>query len=102
MGNGFHPALGRKNPHSTSEDHVGIFSHLSALLRLIIMRPDSELLILDFDLKKGWACCMRSDFAKSDEVKSDLRIRWPKSSDFGPKSDDLTHRVIKSKNGIGF
>ena len=33
--------------------------------------------------------------------KIDLRIRWPKSSDFGPKSDDSTHRIIKSKNGIG-
>ena len=30
-----------------------------------------------------------------------MRIRWPKSSDFGPKSDDWTHRIIKSKNGIG-
>ena len=44
---------------------------------------------------------MQSDFAKSDGIKSDVRIRWPESSDFGPKSDDSTHRTIKSKNGIG-
>ena len=43
---------------------------------------------------------MQSDFAKSDGIKSNLRIRWLKSSDFGPKSDDSTHRIIKSKNGI--
>ena len=24
----------------------------------------------------------------------------PKSSDFGPKSDDSAHRILKSKNGI--
>ena len=44
---------------------------------------------------------MQSDCTKSDGIKSDLRIRWPKSSDFGPKSDDSTHRIPKSKNGIG-
>ena len=44
---------------------------------------------------------MQSDFAKSDGITSDWRIRWPKWSDFGPKSDDSTHRIIKSKDGIG-
>ena len=44
---------------------------------------------------------MQSDFAKSDGIKSDLRIRWPKLSDFASKSDDSTHRIIKSKNDIG-
>ena len=44
---------------------------------------------------------MQTDFAKSDGIKSDLRIRWPKSSDFGPKSEDSTHRIVKSKNGFG-
>ena len=44
---------------------------------------------------------MQSDFAKYDGIKSVLRIRWPKSSDFGPNSDDSTHRIIKSKNGFG-
>ena len=44
---------------------------------------------------------MQSDFAKSDELKCNLIIRWPKSSDFGPESDDSTHRIIKSKNSIG-
>ena len=26
----------------------------------------------------------------------DLGIRWVESSDFGPKSDDLGHRILKS------
>ena len=26
----------------------------------------------------------------------DLRIRWVESSDFGPKSDDLGHRILKA------
>ena len=26
----------------------------------------------------------------------DLIIRWVESSDFGPKSDDLGHRILKS------
>ena len=26
----------------------------------------------------------------------DLRIRWAESSDFGPKSDDLGHRILES------
>ena len=26
----------------------------------------------------------------------DLRIRWAESSDFGPKSDNLGHRILKS------
>ena len=39
--------------------------------------------------------------ANSDWTKSDLRIRWPKSSDFGPKSDDSACRILESKNGIG-
>ena len=44
---------------------------------------------------------MQSDFAKYDGIKYDSRIRWTKSSDFGPKSDDSTQRMIKSKKGIG-
>ena len=36
---------------------------------------------------------MQSDTAQSDGIKSDLRIRWPKS-DFGPKSDDSVHRIL--------
>ena len=65
------------------------------------MRSDSELLIFIFRSAKRMGLLMQSDFAKSDGIKSDLRIRWPMSSDFGPKSDDSTHRIIKSKNVIG-
>ena len=48
------------------------------------MRSDSELLIFVFRSQKIMDLLMQSDFAKSDGIKSDLRIRWPKSSDFGP------------------
>ena len=65
------------------------------------MPSDSELLIFIFRPEKRMGLLMQSDFAKSDGIKSDLRIRWPKSLDYGPKSDDSTHRIIKSKNGIG-
>ena len=70
-------------------------------LRPLIMRSDSEVLIFIFRSEKRIGLLMQSDFAKSDGIKSYLRIRWPESSDFGPKSDDSTHRIIKSKNGIG-
>ena len=71
------------------------------MLRPFIMRTDSELLIVMFRPEKIMGLLMQSDFAKSDEIKSDVRIQWAKSSDFGPKSDDSTHRIIKSKNSIG-
>ena len=81
-----------------------VFVHIMIVRRIrpfIIMRSDSGLLILIFRSEKKMGLLMKSDFAKSDGLKSDLRIRWPKSSDFGPKSADLTHGIIKSKNGIG-
>ena len=43
---------------------------------------------------------MQSEYAKSDREKIDLRTRRPKSSDFGPQSDDLGHQNFKSKNGV--
>ena len=58
------------------------------------MRSDSELLIFIFRSDKRMGPLMQSDFAKSDGIKSDLRIRWPKSSIVGPKIDDSTHRII--------
>ena len=64
------------------------------------MRSEPELQIIIFRSEKWISLLMQSDIAKSDGRKSDLRIRWPKSSDFGPKPDDSAHR-IKSKNGIG-
>ena len=65
------------------------------------MRSDSELPIFIFRFEKKMGLLMQSDFAKSDGIKSYLRTRWPKSSDFGPKSDDSIHRILNSKNGIG-
>ena len=45
---------------------------------------------------------MQSDVAKSDyETKSDGGIGWPKPSDFGHKSGDSAHGIIKPRNGIG-
>ena len=64
------------------------------------MRSDSELQIIIFRSEKRIGLLMQSDIAKSDGIKSDLRTRWPKSSDFGPKSDDTAHRILESKNGI--
>ena len=66
-------------------------------LRPFIMRFDSELLIFIYRSEKRMDLLMPSDFAKSDGTKSDLRIRWPTSSDCDPKSDDSTDRIIKSK-----
>ena len=43
---------------------------------------------------------MQSESTKCDGTKSDLRIRCPKSSDFGPKEDPV-HRILESKNSIG-
>ena len=63
-------------------------------LRPFVMRSDSGLLIFIFRFEKKMGLLMQSDFAKSDGIKSDLRIRWRKSSDFGPKSDDSTHRFF--------
>ena len=44
---------------------------------------------------------MQFDTAESDGIKSDLRIRCPKSSDFGSKPDESADRTIKSQNCIG-
>ena len=42
---------------------------------------------------------MQFEHAKSDRIFSDLRFRWPRSSDFGPEFDDLGHQIFKSKKG---
>ena len=47
------------------------------------MRSDSELPVFIFRSEKRMGLLMQAGSAKSDGVKSDLRIRWPKSSDFG-------------------
>ena len=65
------------------------------------MPSDSELKIITFRSDERIDPLMQSDIAKSDGAKPDLRIRWPKSSDFGPKSIDSAHRILKSKKIIG-
>ena len=62
------------------------------------MRSDYELQVFTFRSEKWIGFLMQS---KSDGIKSDLRIRWLKSLDFGSKSDDSAHRILKSKNSIG-
>ena len=62
------------------------------------MRSDYDVQIFTFRSEKWIGFLMQS---KSIGIKSYLRIRWPKPSDFGPKSDDSAHRILKSKNGIG-
>ena len=91
------PLLFRKKIGSKMHPRVFVFSRV----RPFIMRSDSELLIFIFRSEQKMGLLMQTDFAKPDGIKSDLRIPWPKSSDFGPKSDDSTHRIIKSKNGFG-
>ena len=53
-----------------------------------------------FDPKNEKRLLMQSEHATSDGFFFDLRIRWPKWSDFGPTSDDLGHQIFKSKNGM--
>ena len=43
---------------------------------------------------------MQSEYANSDRSFFDSRIRWPKSPDFSPKSDDLDHEIFKPIFGI--
>ena len=64
------------------------------------MPSDSELLIFVFRSEKRMGLLIQSVFVKSDGIKSDLRIRWPKSSDFGPipttRPIGLTNRKMAS------
>ena len=70
--------------------------HCDMKIRLILMRSNSELQIFTSRCDE-WIglTIMHSDIAKSDGIKSDLRLRLPKS-DFGPKLDDSVHRILKS------
>ena len=44
---------------------------------------------------------MQSKYAKCDrEQKIDLRIRWPKSSEFDSNFDDLGHQIFESKTDM--
>ena len=65
------------------------------------MRSDFEHLIFYFRSEETMWLLVLAEFAKSDGKQSDLRIRWAMSSEVGPKSDYSTHRITKSKNGIG-
>ena len=59
------------------------------------MRSDSELLILFFDLKKGWAYAVRFCKIRRDKIGFEM------AQVVDSKSDHSTHRIInKSKNGF--
>ena len=59
----------------------GLFSADDQAPRVILMRSDSdsELEIFIFRSEKRIGILMQSDVANADGIKSDLRIRWPKS-----------------------
>ena len=97
----FHQFVGQKRTCTRKKKSITNVIRVEYVLRPFIKRSESELLIYIFRSEKRMGLIMQSDFAKSDGLKSDLRIRWPKSSDFCPKSDDSTDWIIKSKNGIG-
>ena len=66
------------------------------------MRSDSELQFFIFPSEQRVGHLMQSDIAKSEGIKSDLRIRWPKSPDFGPKADDSAIGVSNRKTAYVF
>ena len=68
--------------------------HCDIKIGLIPTRSDSKLQIFTFRCDEWIGFLVLSDIVKSDGMKSALRIRWPKS-DFGPKSDDSVHRILK-------
>ena len=68
--------------------------------RPFIMLSDSELLILCFDLKKKWTC-LCSPILQIRRDKIWFENPMAQVVRFWPKSGDSTHRIIKSKNGIG-
>ena len=43
---------------------------------------------------------MQSEYAKSDRKQKYLRIGLRKTSDIGPKYDDLAYQIFKKKNGM--
>ena len=61
------------------------------------MQFDSEFLIIIFPSERRMGLPSLFDVSQTDGIKSDFGIRWLKSSDFGPNSDDSIHRNIKSQ-----
>ena len=68
--------------------------------RSFAMRSDSELLISIFQSEKKMGLLMQSDFAKYDGIKSNLRIRWRKSSDFGISRQTLAQTPTTGPIGL--
>ena len=58
------------------------------------MRSDSELRSFTFRSEKKSGLLTQSDSTNSDGIKSDVRSRGPKSSDFGPRTDDSVHPIL--------
>ena len=65
------------------------------------MRPDSELQVFTFRSDKWIGLIMQSDIGKSDGIKSDLKIPWPKP-DLDLKPDDSVRRILQIEMTSGF
>ena len=65
------------------------------------MRFGSELLIFIFDLKKEWACLCSPILQNPTGQDLIQESDGPSRQTLAQKSDDSTHRIIKSKKGIG-
>ena len=64
------------------------------------MRLDFGLQIHTSRSEKGEHLLTQSEHAKYERIFFDLRIRRPRSPDFGPNTDDSGHQIFKSKNGV--
>lgn len=53
-----------------------------------------------FDPRNEKHLLVQSEGAKLDRKKSELRIRWPKTSDFGSKFEDFGDQVFKWREGM--
>ena len=81
--------MGTIGTTSTRYHHI-----VTIKIRQILMRSDSELQVFTFRSDEWIGLLTQSDIAKSDGIKSDLRML---KSDFGPKSGDSVHRILKPK-----
>ena len=55
---------------------------------------DFELHMYYFSKKERKHLLVQPGCAKFDRIIFDLRIRWPKSSEFGPKSEDVSYQMF--------
>ena len=83
---------------STADDAFG--NSRDTLYVCFLCGPISSFRFIFFDPKTESTCVCNPNVLNWTRKKMILRIRWPKSSDFGPKSDYFGHQIFKSKNGM--